>query len=261
MDRREFIAKSTAGFASILAAGEMPASIVRSMLGIKNGVAIGKTGDEEAMYKELYESLIQHTITDATKGNDSITVVRSYAFWGCSHLVSAAFPAATSIGEYAFRLCKELTSCLAPICASVNANAFHDCSKIEKIEFPLATFVGQWCFQNCTSLTEISFPLLGIVRNNLCNGCPSLRKVNIPMATQIQASAFTSTSVLEVVDMSLGSTVATLQNVNAFSKVPSTCRIVVPDALVTSYKTANNWTNFADLIIGRSEAIQDNIIS
>ena len=148
-----------------------------------------------------------------------------------------------------------------PICTSLAANVFQGCISLVDVEFPEVTSVGAWCFQSCTNLETLSFPKVTIIRNNFCNGCTKLKRVSTPKVSRIENNAFVSTSVLEVVDLSLGTAVATLENVNAFTRIPSTCKIIVPDDLVSSYKTANNWSTYADLIISRSDAIQGEIIS
>ena len=44
------------------------------------------------------------------------------------------------------------------------------------------------------------------------------------------------------------STVCTLSNTNAFNRCTSLTNIYVPASLVNSYKSATNWSNYADKI-------------
>jgi hypothetical protein len=49
----------------------------------------------------------------------------------------------------------------------------------------------------------------------------------------------------------------TLANKNAFNNINSICKIYVPDASVTAYKTATNWVTYADYIYPMSEMESD----
>lgn len=69
----------------------------------------------------------------------------------------------------------------------------------------------------------------------------------------IKASSFTNDYHLKEVhllyaDPSTNGTIVTLANVNAFSGCPSDLKIYVPAELVDAYKTATNWSTFADRI-------------
>ena len=46
-----------------------------------------------------------------------------------------------------------------------------------------------------------------------------------------------------MVDFRNAAAVPALSNINAFSNVPSTCKIVVPDALYNTWIAATNWSN------------------
>lgn len=54
-------------------------------------------------------------------------------------------------------------------------------------------------------------------------------------------------------DPSTNGTIVTLANVNAFSGCPSDLKIYVPAELVDAYKTATNWSTYADQIFAEPE--------
>lgn len=68
-------------------------------------------------------------------------------------------------------------------------------------------------------------------------------------------------SALEVLDMSLGTELVQMTATNAMTNVPATCKIVVADNLVATYKSASNWSTYASQIIGRTDAIAQGIIT
>lgn len=61
---------------------------------------------------------------------------------------------------------------------------------------------------------------------------------------------------LKYPDLANASTVVTLQNVNAFSGCASDLKIYVPEILVESYKTATNWSTYAEQIFAEPEIIE-----
>lgn len=74
----------------------------------------------------------------------------------------------------------------------------------------------------------------------------------------IKASSFTDDYHLKEVhllyaDPSTNGTIVTLANVNAFSGCPSDLKIYVPAELVDAYKTATNWSTYAEQIFAEPE--------
>lgn len=82
--------------------------------------------------------------------------------------------------------------------------------------------------------------------------CPQLVRVSFPAATYIGSYSFGSCPNLTSVILGNTSQVATLGSTSAFSNTPNAI-IYVPDALVDSYKSATNWSTYADRIKGISE--------
>ena len=56
-------------------------------------------------------------------------------------------------------------------------------------------------------------------------------------------NTFSGCTHLELVDFSQATTVPALHNKNAFNARNETYKIVVPDALYTTWTTATNWSN------------------
>ena len=253
------------------------------LIGDRNGIAalVSEEQRREAMYKELYEKTVMRTpLEDATQGNEGITSIASYAYYYAVNLKAASFPNVTSIGDYAFYQASKLafasfpsvttiatyvfwyckfTEFVAPGLTTIGAQSFKY-SYIQNIDYPLLTTMGAAPYQGCGSLKTANLPSLTAVPGTCFYSCGSLRHVAIPTATSIGANAFNGCKALQVIDLSQGSAVATLANVNAMSGVPATCKIVVPDALVDSYKADSAWSGFADRIISRSDAISGGYI-
>ena len=203
--------------------------------------------------------------------NDRITKIRSYAFNYFSNLTSVSFPNATSIGSNAFSGCSKLTGVNIPNATSISNYAFYNCSNLTSVSFPNATSIGSNALVNCKELTSVSFPNATSIGSYAFNGCSKLTGVNIPNAASIMNSAFDSCYSLLKLVITQTNSVCTLATTNAFNncyhflgRVNSTYnpeglkdgRIYVPDELVDSYKSATNWSVYADIIVPLSTLVE-----
>ena len=87
------------------------------------------------------------------------------------------------------------------------------------------------------------------------SGCTNLTTIDLPECTSIGDGAFASCVSLTTIILS-GNQVVTLKNIRAFNNsaiANGTGYIYVPDNLVDSYKTATNWSTYANSIIPISE--------
>ena len=169
-----------------------------------------------------FRNIIKGEITEFV--DDSIIELPDYAFYGCISLTSVSFPNATSIGSQAFYMCKEITGAFFPNATTIGRYAFRDCRFVE-VSFPNVTSIIEYSFNYCEELLTVSFPKVTTVGNSAFYGCSKLTTMYIGTETD---------------------TVCTLENANA---IPSRVTdIYVPSALVEQYKTATNWSNFADKI-------------
>ena len=88
------------------------------------------------------------------------TSIGSYAFYGCSGLLSITIPdSVTSIGRWAFSGCSGLTSITIPdSVTSIGDVAFIGCSGLTSITIPdSVTSIGNRVFYDCSGLTRINY--------------------------------------------------------------------------------------------------------
>ena len=135
-------------------------------------------------------------------------------------------------GPKAFYRCEKIKNIRGEKVETLETQAICDCDALESAYFPMAKTLGANCFQYDRKLVVAEFS-----------------------AESIDASCFSACSVLTKLILR-GNKVCTLKNTNAFSSsgiYNKTGYVYVPDNLVNSYKTATNWSTYADQIKPLSE--------
>jgi hypothetical protein len=166
--------------------------------------------------------IIERTITEYN--DDTISLVGDYAFHYCSALTSVDLPNATSSGNY----------------------AFNGCSALASVSLPSLTSIGQYAFSHCSALTSAYFPSVTRIGNYAFYFCSALASVILPSVTNIGQATFSWCSNLKV--LVLGSkTLCPLTNKSTFNQTPfaegkAGGTVYVPQALITEYQTATNWS-------------------
>ena len=110
------------------------------------------------------------------------------------------------------------------------------------------TSIKSFAFGFCLSLTSTNFPAVTSIGAGAFAACSSLASVNFPAVTSIGQTAFVNCSITSLI-LRVTTQVCTLSSTNAFINTPiasGTGYIYVPAALVDSYKTATNWTTYAN---------------
>ena len=54
---------------------------------------------------------------------------------------------------------------------------------------------------------------------------------------------------MAIYDFTNHTSVPTLENTNAFTGIPSDCKIKVPESLLEEWKAATNWSTYANKIV------------
>ncbi len=133
--------------------------------------------------------------------------------------------------------------------------AFNYCKNLVYVSFPNAVTTGNGVCYLCSSLTDVSFPVATKVGQYAFYGCTELRSAIFPCAKEIDAEAFRNCTSLEALILQ-NTEVATLFGTTVFTGTPIASGagvLYVPDELVNRYKTATNWSKFADQIKPISE--------
>ena len=219
--------------------------------------------------EEIFRSLVQREITEFE--DNKIEVIGDGAFSSCKKLTSVSFPNVTSIGNSAFDDCIALKNLSIPNATSIGnfvfsgcialrsisllevtstgQQAFFYCDALTSVSLPNVSSLGKDVFKECKSLKNISFPNVKYIDGGAFYSCKGLTEVSIPNATSIGTYAFRYCSNLTTIYVGTNtSKVCTLFNTNAFDGCTNLANIYVPASLVDSYKSATNWSSYADKI-------------
>ena len=183
-----------------------------------------------------------------------VTGIGYYTFYGCYSLASITIPnGVTNIGPQAFYACYSLASITIPnSITGIGQQAFYGCYSLASITIPNGvTSIEGFAFYDCYSLASITIPNgVTSIEGNAFNKCYSLASITIPNdVTSIGESAFQNCYGVAFYDFSNHTSVPTLANTNAFDNIPADCQIRVPASLYDIWKTATNWSTYADYIV------------
>lgn len=161
------------------------------------------------------------------------TEIGTYFCYNCENLIEVNIPSCTDLGMYGFYNCNKLASINCENIIAVNGSTFRGCSSLTSLTFLEAFSVGTYGFRACTALERVDFSKLSSIGNN----------------------SFLDSSALVTVIIRTDK-VCKLTTANSFNGTPiadGTGYIYVPSALVDSYKSASNWSAYAEQI----RAIED----
>ena len=131
----------------------------------------------------------------------------------------------------------------------IDNGAFYYCENLENIALSESvTSIKGSAFLGCTNLKSITIPSnVSAIETSTFNKCASLASIVIPSnITSIGSYAFYDcTSLVEITV--LAETPPTIQS-STFSNGPDNRVFYIPDVSVDAYKTATNWSRYADQI-------------
>ena len=177
-------------------------------------------GDEE-----LTKRIIERTNTEYKDNN--IYTIGNYGLADNVALVTVEFPNVTTLDGSAFSGCSDLKNIILPKVTTIGGSAFANCKALTDVVFRYVTSVGYGAFQGCTNLVSADFHKFTSFKSSIFNGADKITTIIIRSETAaiLDGSGLVSTS-------------------TPIAK--GTGYIYVPRALVDTYKTATNWSTYAN---------------
>lgn len=216
--------------------------------------------DDTENVTSFYEMFLGSDIIKNPDINMKNATTVTSMFQNCLKLteVNLKLPLSVTKLYYVCSGCTELTNVQIQNTGQIDywQNAFSNCKKlisIPDLDYSSAIHCG-YMFQECTGIVnDVIFPWpaigndhTGIFRN--CTNIPRFVITNSP-ARIAQNSFYNCTNCLEY-DFTNCTVVPILDSTNAFYGINENAVIKVPKSLETEWKTATNWSTFADKIVG-----------
>lgn len=235
---------------------------------------IDNIGDQATL-----DGLISHTLTELE--DDTVTSLRPHAFYSNDIIQKISLPSLNGSlsAESSFSNCINLESVNIGGLTRVGISAFLNCYKLKSLVAPYLTETNTGMFKNCRSLNEFNFSNIETITDTVFEHAGIGQIVLPKMLNNFGTYPFRGCrlSVLDLYNDAYNksfktnwfgaayslchfiiraNSMVTLSNVGAFSNTPiynGIGWIYVPSDLVDTYKTATNWSNFANQIVSISE--------
>ena len=200
---------------------------------------------------QKYVDMISDRVSSVS--DENVTLVRSYGFYSCKKLQEVYLPNVTSIGESAFKSCDMLSKINIQNVETLGAYALSDCLEITELYLPKAITIGEYA---CFEASQLKKVTLGNVKT--IGVCAFFKNVNceeIDISLNenvdcIGASAFYGNGKLLKLTIR-GTAFIGLSAMNALAGTGiamGTGKIYVDPSMVDTYKTATNWSLYANAI-------------
>ena len=188
--------------------------------------------------------------------NNTITKIGRGAFYDWVSLESVSLPKVTEIGASAFNACAALQNVNMPRVTFIDNAAFKSCTALESISLPELQSV-QSAFGYCSNLKHINFPKLIQIDNGTFYPCVSLESIEFPKTFRsiLRNNCFRGCTVLTKIVLPYEGVVS-LANISNFIDTPfanGEGHIYVHPDYVNAYKTATNWSTYANVITSMEE--------
>ena len=216
------------------------------MLG-HNSTSISVIGGSNSSYKRmLYKAEIGAGITSL-----------SCAFTGMKTLASVTIPKSINTsGNTAFLEVTLLSCVIIPNgITNISGEDYFRQTQVRVVSLPRSITTLGSIFRSCECLSTVVIPpKITEIAQIYCYLCYGLVSLVFPKGiTTIGANSFAYCSIMAFYDFSHLTAVPTLANTNAFTSIPSDCKIIVPDNLYDTWIAATNWSTYASHIIKKTD--------
>ena len=188
--------------------------------------------------------------TDLTYVGTNATELKNSVFQSCRNISSVSLPVCLSIGSSVFRDCTGLVSVNLPVCGHLGSHTFRGCTSLTYVNLPVCSSIESGVFRGCTSLSTVVLTACEYIDQNTFYGCNVLSEIDLPVCSGIRV-AFQSCSSLSIITLRSES-VCSLVDSGVFDDTligAGTGYIKVPSSLVSEYKVAQNWSDYASRIV------------
>lgn len=184
-------------------------------------------------------------VIDATE----VPTVAGYAFYENNAITSLIIRGnPTFNGNSHFAHCKGLLSVSAPDLIASPWKCFNGCANLASVSFPSLRYIGGDQFIEGTKITTLVLPALtGNIWSNSIRSNALLTAVDVYSPTIIKGGVFSGCTTLSTFIIRQTDGVPQLENISALGNTPFASggtggTLYVPQALISSYQSATNWS-------------------
>jgi hypothetical protein len=155
----------------------------------------------------------------------------------------------TESEEVAALLSNTMTELNNDIVTLLRTRACQGATALQQVNLPKVTSLGSYAFYGCSGLVTVKLPKLTSVSTQAFYSCTKLQHADCGNLGSITAQTFNACSALTELILRKTGSICTLSNVNGVNSTPigkGTGYVYVPASLIETYKTATNWSTFAD---------------
>lgn len=201
---------------------------------------------------DKFTKLIDRSITTLTAEDfENVTSIGEYAFAGCDNLTSVDLPNTVSViaSNGFFRCRKAVFNGIGSNITEIGSHGFGECYSITSLNLPNATTIQSFAFSYCINLTSITLAEgLTKILSGTFYECRSLSSLAIPSTvTEIEYSCFYNCP--KLISIVMKSSTPPLIYDSSFQGINENVVFTVPKGSLTTYQTADVWSNYADKMV------------
>ena len=192
-----------------------------------------------------------------TFNGNSLTTIGYEAFDGCTGLTSVTLPnSVTTIGQYAFYGCSGLTTNIPTSATAIGKGAFLG-TNLTSVTIPSGvTTLGDNAFSNCNNLTSVTINSNAVASDTYTYSSRNFKSIFGAQVTSYtfgaNVTAIGKYALYECSNIHYlfvkATTPPTVAAANTFSGVPTHIPVYVPTGSQQSYRNAEHWSRFTNII-------------
>lgn len=209
----------------------------------------------------------------------SIPYLNNPSFYNCGSLKSVTIEGGSHIKRDAFSQCTNLVKITLPdTLTTIESYSFTNCTNLKHVIYkgeledwlrlsmgihsewsadssPLEYCEEFYIGKNKEPLINITIPdSITSIKPLVLSDVPTLQSITFHSnVSTISNLSISDNPLLKYCDFSNHTSIPKMKHYNAFFYIPTTCKIIVPDALYDEWIVATNWSTYADYIIKKSD--------
>lgn len=202
----------------------------------------------------IFNSVLSESVENLY--NDKILKLNQYTFY-CNQSITGTveLPNAITLGDYSLASMKNIKKFIGNKVDTIGMSCFNS-SAIEEVCCKKVINLGTQCLIGCNKLKKCYMPL-GIFNGSMCISSTSLEYLCVQARDYFSASSLNIKNDLNAKMIVLNClklvTCSSIANFPSYALTEGECYLYVPSSLIETYKTATNWSTYAN----RIRAIED----